>query len=66
VREIAKRVWLEPAVAIGLVTSLALLILALATDTQWDASVIAGIAAPFATGLGIRPFVRPTAGDAAP
>lgn len=56
---IAQRLWREPAVFIGLLTSVVLVVVALATDTDWDASVIAGIVAPFLSALGIRPLVSP-------
>jgi len=55
---IAKRIWTEPAVAIGLLTSTVLLILAIITNS-FDASSIAGIVAPFLSSLGIRQLVSP-------
>lgn len=61
--EIAKRVWKEPAVAIGLATTIGLLILAVVTGTNWDASVIVGIVAPVASALGIRSQVTPVVGQ---
>jgi len=57
---IGKRIWTEPAVAIGLLTSILLAVLALITGTSWDTSTIVGIAAPFLSSLGIRQFVSPT------
>lgn len=59
-KEIAKRVWTEPAVAIGLLTSLALIVLNLVGD---DTDTINWIeaAAPLLAALGIRPLVTPTA-----
>lgn len=60
-KEIAGRVWREPAVFIGLVTSIALLIIKLATGDPWDAVTIAGIAGPFVSALGIRELVSPVA-----
>lgn len=59
---IANQVWNEPAVAIGLLATILLLILALVTSAEWDASTIAGIAAPFVSSLGIRQAVSPAAG----
>jgi hypothetical protein len=59
-KELAARVWAEPAVFIGLLVSLGLLTLALLTDPDWDASTILGIIAPVASALGIRPLVTPT------
>jgi hypothetical protein len=63
---IAQRLWTEPAAAIGLLTSLLLLALALVSGADWDASVIAGIAAPFVSALGIRQTVSPAAGPRTP
>jgi len=61
VKAIAQRVWNEPAVAIGLFTSIVLVVLALVSDADWDAQTIVGVIAPFASALGIRPLVTPTA-----
>ena len=58
---IAQRVWTEPAVAIGLCVTLALLIVALVTHQHIDAGIIVGILAPLGSALGIRQFVTPTA-----
>jgi hypothetical protein len=60
-KEIARKVWEEPAVAIGLLVSIALLVGALLTDTDFDWEAIVAILAPFLSGLGIRPLVKPTA-----
>jgi hypothetical protein len=57
---VAARVWREPAVFIGLLTSVALLVIKLATGDPWDAVTIAGIAAPLVSALGIRELVSPT------
>jgi hypothetical protein len=71
-KQLAERAWAEPAVFIGLLVTLALLALALLTDADWDASTIAGVVAPLASALGIRPLVTPTRregaahGDATP
>jgi hypothetical protein len=59
-KEIARRVWLEPAVMIGLAVSVALALLAVLGDAEWDAQTIVGIIAPLAGALGIRPLVTPT------
>ena len=61
---IAQKVWNEPAVFIGLVTTLALLVLAFATTADWTAQTIAGIIAPVASSLGIRQLVTPTSKEA--
>lgn len=57
-KEIAKRVWDEPAVCIGLLTSIALVVLNLLGD---DTDTINWIeaAAPLLAALGIRPLVWP-------
>jgi membrane protein implicated in regulation of membrane protease activity len=60
-KEIAKRVWNEPAVAIGLLVSIALLVGALLTDSDFDWEAIVAIVAPLLSSLGIRPLVKPTA-----
>lgn len=59
-KELAKRVWEEPAVAIGLLTSILLAVLNLVTDNDWNAEHIIAIAAPLLSALGIRPLVTPT------
>jgi len=59
---IAGRIWREPAVAVGLLTSVILVVLALADNADWNASVILGVIAPFTSALGIRQLVSPAAG----
>jgi len=61
-KTIMQRFWKEPAVAIGLLWSLGLLILAVITDS-FDASAIAGIVSPIASALGIRQVVTPAKQD---
>ena len=58
-RVIGKRIWTEPAVAIGLLTSILLAVIAVVTGANWDTSTIVGIAAPFLSSLGIRQLVTP-------
>lgn len=60
-KEIGKRVWYEPAVAVGLLISVALVIINLLGDTTWDVQTILFVLSPLLTALGIRPFVKPTA-----
>jgi membrane protein implicated in regulation of membrane protease activity len=60
-KEIARKVWEEPAVAIGLIVSIALLVGALLTGSDFNWETIVAILAPFLSALGIRPLVRPTA-----
>lgn len=60
-KEIAHRIWNEPSVAIGLLVSIALLVGALLTDSDFDWEAIVAIIAPFLSGLGIRPLVKPMA-----
>lgn len=49
--------------ALGLLASVALTVLALVADQPWNASTIAGIAAPFVSALGIRQVVTPVKKD---
>lgn len=65
-RVIAERVWAEPAVAVGLFTSMLLLAISLIDGSGWEASVILGILAPFTSALGIRQLVSPAAGPRPP
>jgi hypothetical protein len=60
--EIAKRVWREPAVFLGFVTSAALAIITIATGDKWDTAAIVAVIAPLASALGIRQLVTPTMG----
>jgi len=59
--EIALRAWREPAVAIGLLTTVLLAIVVLATGDPWDTAAIVGVLAPLASALGIRELVVPVA-----
>lgn len=61
-KTLVMRVWQEPAVATGLLTSLLLLLVALVDGSDWTTSVILGILGPFASSLGIRQLVSPAAG----
>jgi hypothetical protein len=56
---IAQRFWKEPAVAIGALWSLGLLILAIITSS-FDAGAIVGIVSPILSALGIRQVVTPS------
>jgi hypothetical protein len=55
---IINKIWTEPAVAIGLLVSIILAIIAIIDGSDWDVQTILGIAAPFASSLGIRQTVR--------
>ena len=59
--EIAKRAWREPAVFIGLLTSIVLAVITLATGDKWDTAAITAVIAPLAAALGTRQLVTPTA-----
>jgi len=59
---IAQRIWREPAVAIGLLFSLALLVVNLAAGEDWDAALIVTVAGPLISALGIRQVVSPAVG----
>lgn len=62
-REILARVWREPAVFLGLVTSAALAIVTVLTGDPWDTAAIVAVIAPLASALGIRQLVTPVAGE---
>jgi len=59
---IAQRVWREPAVAIGLLFSIALLVVNLAASEGFDAATVVSVAGPLLSALGIRQTVSPAAG----
>jgi len=59
---IAQRVWKEPAVAIGLLFSIALLVVNLAASEGFDAATVVSVAGPLLSALGIRQTVSPAAG----
>lgn len=59
---LAQQLWREPAAAIGLLTSVLLLVLAVVSDTAFTADTIIAIVAPLASALGIRQVVTPAAG----
>lgn len=61
--EIAKRVWREPAVFIGFVTTVALVIITVVAGNDWDIATIAGCIAPLVSALGIRELVVPYIGQ---
>jgi hypothetical protein len=65
-KSIAERVWHEPAVAIGLAFTVALVVITLLKGDPWDTATIAGIAAPLVSALGIRQFVTPVPRESAP
>ena len=60
-KEIGHRVWNEPSVAIGLLLSVALLVVTLINGEDWDWNTILLVVGPLLTGLGIRPLVKPMA-----
>jgi hypothetical protein len=61
VKSIAQRIWNEPSVGIGLLTSVLLAVVAVASSATWNTQTILGVVAPFASSLGIRQLVTPTA-----
>jgi len=65
-KAIGQRIWTEPAVCIGLVVTLGLLIWNLLGDTDWSIETIVGILAPFASSLGIRQLVAPARAGVSP
>lgn len=58
-REIAERIWHEPAVFIGLLTSVLIALLTVLGDNGWDAETVLAVIAPFFSSLGIRQLVTP-------
>ena len=58
-KPILNRLLTEPAVVIGLLTSIIIAVLAVVTDADWDAALIVAVIGPFAASLGIRPLVAP-------
>lgn len=60
-KEIGKRIWEEPSVAIGLLLSIALTVITLLNGTDFDWNTILLVLGPLLTGLGIRPTVKPMA-----
>lgn len=64
--EIAKRAWREPAVFLGLVTSIILAVITVATGDKWDTAAIVAVIAPLASALGIRQLVTPATEAAKP
>jgi len=56
---IGQKFWNEPAVCIGLLTTVILLVLQIVTGDDWDAVNIIAILAPFVSSLGIRQTVTP-------
>jgi len=62
-QQLIQRFWKEPAVCIGVITSVILAILAVVTSASWNAETIVGIIAPTASALGIRSQVTPFVGE---
>lgn len=60
-RVLFARIWTEPAAAIGLLTSLVLLVVNLIGTPDWSLQGIVAILAPLASSLGIRQLVSPAA-----
>lgn len=65
-KTIANQLWREPAAFIGLVTTVALLVLALVDGADLDATQLIAIFAPLVSALGIRQAVSPAAGPRSP
>lgn len=60
-KEIGRRVWNEPAVAIGLLVTIVLLVINIIADSDWGWETIVFILSPLLTSLGVRPLVKPMA-----
>ena len=65
-KPIAQRLWNEPAVFIGALVSVGLLVVNLLGNPDWTAQEIVEVAAPLLSALGIRQLVTPVAKAAAP
>lgn len=65
-KTIADQLWREPAAFIGLLTTVALLVLALVDGADLDATQLIAIFAPLVSALGIRQAVTPAAGPRPP
>lgn len=57
--ELARRAWHEPAVLIGLLVSVAVLVMDIAAGVKLDAEAIIAVLAPLLAALGIRETVTP-------
>lgn len=63
-KAIAKKIWEEPAVALGALVSLILLVGGIIDGhMDWNANHIIAVLAPLITALGIRPLVQPVKHD---
>jgi hypothetical protein len=60
VKVVGQKLWNEPAAFLGLLVTLGLLVLNILGDSDWSLEQCINIAAPFATGIGIRQLVTPT------
>lgn len=58
-KKLAGRVWHEPAVALGLLASIAEAVVIVATGDPWDTAAITAVILPLAAALGVRELVRP-------
>jgi hypothetical protein len=58
-RQIAKLFWTEPAVALGVLASVAIAVLKFANGGALTADDVIAILAPLGTAAGVRPLVTP-------
>ena len=58
-KALAQRVWNEPAVAIGLLTSVLLALITWVGGDDWTVETIIAVVAPFLSAIGIRQLVSP-------
>lgn len=56
------RIWSEPAVFIGLLTTVALILVNVIGEDDWGLENVIAILAPLVSSLGIRQLVTPVAG----
>jgi hypothetical protein len=53
-RELWRRIWNEATVAIGFISTVALIIATAVTNAKWDAGTVVAVLAPLATALGVK------------
>lgn len=58
-KTVAQRIWNEPAVFVGLLVTLGLLIVNIIGHTEWSGQEVVEVLAPLASALGIRQLVVP-------
>jgi ascorbate-specific PTS system EIIC-type component UlaA len=62
-KEITVRIWQEPAVFIGFITTIGVIVVTIVAGNDWDIGTIVGALAPIVSALGIRSQVTPYHGQ---